>query len=76
MHNVRDDAHHAERVARNERYRCPSRCWAAVSRERNPKVFADLSRQMIVNVVVTRNGASSILRGVMPPRVFPAFPKK
>jgi len=43
---------------------------------RYPEILADLSRQMFVYFVVTRNGAAPVLRGVMPPGVSAAFSKK
>ena len=43
-------------------------------RLRNAKIPADLARQMIVDFAVTRDGATLVLRGVVPPRMIATFP--
>ena len=53
----------------------PAQGWAA-SRLRHPKVFADLSRQVVVDFGMARDGAALIQRRVVPPRMATAFPEK
>src|SRR5438477_10129415 len=48
--------------------------WTA-SWPRYPKIFADLSSQMVVYFVVAWNGTALVLRWVMPPRVVATFSK-